>query len=132
VSGEADHLIRSNEAFAAARLLRGAHPSWAVVPLFYSAMHLMHARFDLDQLSADQRHPGQHKSYRDPSTGQVAKWGTLDVVRTVYPRHISSAYSSLFSASTAARYSAPIKGDGARLWAEHQVISDFVVPPTSS
>lgn len=95
-------------------------------------MHLMHARFDHDQLPDDQRHPEQHKSYRDSATGRVIKWGTLDVVRSVYPRYISSAYSSLFSAGRAARYTGSLKGDGARLWADHKVISDYVTSPADT
>lgn len=132
MSGEAHHLARAEEALAAAKSLRPEHPAWAVVPLFYSAMHLMHAQFDLDQLPEDQRHPTQHKSYRDPAAGFVVTWGTLDVVRVRYARPISSAYSSLFSASTSTRYSTPLKGDGARLWDDHRTISDYVLGSRSN
>lgn len=122
---ELDHRARAAEAMAAARVLRASHPSWALVPLFYSAMHLMHARFDADGLPPAQRHPIRHNSQRDDA-GAVLKWGTLDVVVAHYPRPISLAYKSLYSASRVVRYDmAALPGNGARFWAEHDVIDRF-------
>jgi hypothetical protein len=120
-----DHRARAADALVVAQALRPSHPAWALVPLFYSAMHLMHARFDTDMLPVDQRHPQRHNSQRD-STGNVVKWGTLDVVVMNYPPQVSRAYKSLFSASRAVRYDmAAVPGDGARFWTEYQVIGNF-------
>lgn len=120
------HRFRAAEALGAAQALRTDHPGWALVPLFYSGMHLMHARFDEDGLPPEKRHPDQHKSYRDG--GNIQTWGTLDVVRTEYSATLSRAYTSLFQASYATRYSSPLRGDGARMWADYDVIAGFCKP----
>ncbi len=123
---ELAHRARASDALAVARALRVSYPAWALVPLFYSAMHLMHARFDADNLPADQRHPLRHNSQRDVS-GNVIKWGTLDVVVIHYPPTISRAYKSLYAASRAVRYdSAPVPGTGTRFWNDYAVIDQFV------
>lgn len=123
---EADHQACAAEALAVAKVLRATHPAWALVPLFYSAMHLMHARFDLDGLSQDQRHPVRHNSQRDQA-GNVVKWGTLDVVVLHYPRPISLSYKSLYAASRAVRYDmAAVPGNGDRFWSEYEVLAKLV------
>jgi len=120
------HQRSAAAAKAAAESLRVPHPGWALVPLFYSAMHLMHAKFDLDQLPDDMRHPSRHNSHRED--GVIAKWGTTDVVRQEYPSPVSRAYSSLLAAGHAARYNPePIRGDGARLWSDYAVIEGFAL-----
>lgn len=126
MSGENAHIARADEAIAAARALRVPHPAWALVPLFYSAMHLMHARFDADQLPTDRRHPDRHNSYRPG--GSIVAWGTTDVVRQHYSTTISRAYTSLVMAGHATRYSSPLRGNGDRLWQDYDVISRFVRP----
>jgi hypothetical protein len=128
VGRDQEHRARAADALAlaVAQALRPGYPAWALVPLFYSAMHLMHARFDADGLPADQRHPQRHNSQRD-SSGIVIKWGTLDVVVMNYRPPVSRAYKSLFSASRVVRYDmAALPGDGARFWTEYQVISNVV------
>ena len=94
------------------------------MPLFYSALHLMHACFDRDQLPPDQRHPELHKSHRD-ANGQILKWGVLDVVRVHYSATVSTAYSSLYTASVATRYKQAPGGDCSRLWVDYEAISTF-------
>lgn len=118
------HSSRAAEALVAAEALRADQPAWALVPLFYSAMHLMHARFDEDDLEDAKRHPGQHKSFRDHNGG-IVKWGNVDVVRSEYPAHVSRAYSALFSAGFATRYSSPPNGDGARMWDAYANLRTF-------
>jgi hypothetical protein len=126
VGSRAEHEARAAEALAAAQALRTSHPAWALVPLFYSAMHLMHAKFDVDALPAGQRHPELHRTQRD-ATGAPVRWGTLDVVVQQYPASVSRAYRSLFQASTAVRYGKlTIQGGGSRLWADYEIIKDFV------
>ena len=117
------HLARAAEARKAAETLRADQPGWALVPLFYSAMHVMHARFDADELPSDERHPIVHKSHRE--AGRVAWWGTADVVRARYP-HVSPQYTSLSSASYATRYGEPPRGDGQRLWDEYEQLTAAV------
>jgi hypothetical protein len=125
VGREVDHRARAADALAVASALRQNFPAWALVPLFYSGMHLMHARFDADNLPPDERHPARHNSQRDP-TGNVIKWGTLDVVVRRYPRQISVAYKSLYAASRAVRYDmAAVPGNGARFWGDYQAIQQF-------
>lgn len=120
MSDQKAHLKRAEESLDAAEALRSEHPAWSLVPLFYSALHLMHAKFDADGLPAEQRHPDQHKSYRE-GNGVIRIWGTLDVVRAYY-LGVSSAYSQLFSASLATRYGIPPRGDCSRLWDAYEVI----------
>lgn len=121
MSAASFHRHRAREAFEAACVLREAEQSaWAVVPLFYSAMHAMHARFDEDELPEDMRHPDQHKSRREG--GRILVWGTVDVVRSQYDGTVSRAYTSLFLAGWATRYSSPLVGDGARLWADYETL----------
>lgn len=119
------HQQRAREALTAAQALREAHPGWALVPLFYSAMHAMHYAFARDVLPSDRQHPEQHVSRRGHS-GEIMTWGTLEVVREHYPRGVSQAYSSLFSASLVARYSRPMQGDGARFWGDFDVIAHYI------
>jgi len=123
VSTETFHIRRADEALAAAGALRNDYPAWALVPLFYSGMHLMHACFDRDYLPDDRRHPDGHTNHW--SKGQIVRWGTTDVVRGHYPARISKAYTDLFDGGRATRYSSPLKGDGMRLWDAYQVIRDF-------
>lgn len=103
MSDQQTHLDLAVESYGIAVALRQHQPAWALVPLFYSAMHLMHARFDIDGIPDDQRHPDHHKSYRDPG-GAIVAWGTLDVVRDRYLPDVSSPYSQLFAASLSVRY----------------------------
>lgn len=106
-------------------MLRPEHPAWALVPLFYSAMHLMHAQFDRDYLPEGPRHPSGHVHRR--TDGQIVSWGTTDVVREHYQPVVSRAYSSLFQAGYSTRYSSPLKGDGQRLWDDYEVVRGFVL-----
>lgn len=126
-----DHRTAAANAYAAATALRADHPEWAVVPLFYAAMHLLHAWLDeRANVPVDQRHPEQHTSYR--SGGQIIRWGTNDVVARWCPPAVSRAYKSLFNAGRVMRYSlAPYLGGGAdqRLWDDYATIEAFVGPP---
>lgn len=121
---EAEHLTRADAALQAAKALQRSHSAWALVPLFYSAMHVMHACFDRDALPADQRHPGGHKSRW--SNGARVSWGTTDVVRALYPTRVSRLYNSLFDAGHATRYRTPPPGDGTRLWQEYDTLRRIV------
>jgi hypothetical protein len=123
VGNETFHQRRAAEALEAAQALQPTHPAWALVPLFYSAMHLMHACFDRDYLPEPRRHPDGHVNRW--SQGQVVSWGTTDVVRTHYPPRVSKAYTDLFEGGRTTRYSFPPKGNGERFWQAYEVIRQF-------
>jgi len=123
------HLAAAEKAFAAARALRETNPEWSMVPLHYTAMHLLHASFDFDELPPERRHPSQHKSRWKRGGGDQHRevWGTTDVIRAVYPAAVSVAYTSLFAASHAARYTALGFSVTDRFWGDYDLIQDFVV-----
>lgn len=95
-----------------------------IVSLFYSAMHLAHARFDQDQLPLNQRHPIGHKSLREDK--QIVKWGTNDVVREHYSADVAKRYQFLFQGSLSVRYgwieAPPIN----RFFDDYRVIVDLL------
>jgi len=129
VTDDRTHLDLAVESYGIASALRdnGQH-AWALVPLFYSAMHLVHARFDADGLGTDQRHPQHHKSYRD-GDGIIVAWGTLDVVRALYPPELSKPYSKLFGASLSVRYGpSPPRGDCSSFWDLHEAVRAYTGP----
>lgn len=108
----------------AAEKLRPDHPAWAVVPLFYSAMHILHSRFVLDGfVPTECKHPGKHKTYRN---GDVVHWGTTDVVVKFYPAKISRAYRSLYDGGYATRYKSPPQGPCDRLWDDYKIIGTLL------
>lgn len=120
MSDAATHRRMAEEALAAAEELHPTKPVWALVPLFYSAMHLVHALFDHDALPDDQRHPERHRSLRDQLG--TAKWGTQDVVHQRYPE-ISNDYRSLSTASRVVRYSGVVISNTTRFWDEYNRVA---------
>lgn len=94
---------------------------WALVPLFYSAMHLMHARFDEDRIPEDERHPRQHRSLRGRD-GKIREWGTFDVVVARYSG-VSSIYRSLETVSRMVRYKSPSSFPSTRFWADYDALA---------
>ncbi len=121
-----EHRAAAERALHAAKHLRPTHPEWAIVPLFYAAMHLLHAWFDDHAIPVDQRHPSRHKAHRG-SSGQILYWGTTDVVAN-WCGEVSAAYKSLFNAGRAMRYSlVPHLGAGAdqRFWDDFEKIRAF-------
>jgi hypothetical protein len=120
VNDPEDHHRASAACLTVAKALRAEHPTWSVVPLFYSAMHLMHARFIEDSLPAEMQCPRVHKSQW--AHGARVKWGTEDVIRAEYPKEVSTGYSSLSAASRAVRYDYLVMPDCDRFWQEYEQI----------
>ena len=109
-----EHRARSAAALGAAQRLRESNPEWALVPLFYSALQLLHMHFDLDHLNpVEKRHPKHHQSLR--RDGRIVRWGTNDVAAAEYPE-VSALYKSLYHASLAVRYRGKINGPPERHW----------------
>ena len=112
------HRRSAAQSYSAACALRGPHPHWAIVPLFYSAMHLMLALFEADGLPGECRHTTQHVGlWRN---GKRVQWGTNDVVSEYYP-DVARFYRALFDAGWAVRYDT-LRGAAAPLWGHHQRI----------
>lgn len=111
------HRRQAEVALSAAEELHQTQPMWALVPLFYSAMHLMHARFDEDELCEDKRHPEQHRS-RKTNGGRVLAWGTREVVAAHYEA-VSVLYRSLDTVSQMVRYKPLVNVDTGRFWSEY-------------
>lgn len=126
MSWEQTHRSESAKALAAAEALKDGHATWSMVPLFYSAMHLVHAVLaDHPQADEGMRHPKQHKSYWNDG---VRTWGTTDVVTAICPAKVSRAYKSLFNASHTVRYGTVVLKDTSRFWEDFQVIAEYAVP----
>jgi hypothetical protein len=125
VSDEPAHRASARAALDIATALRDLSPEWALVPLFYSAMHLVHAKLAADGHSGDYGHPKRHFAVRATHTGDVIKWGTIDVVAMQY-RQISAAYRELHTMSVKARYE-HLNGlkSTDRFWRYYDEISDF-------
>ena len=81
---------------------------WAVVALFYSAMHQVHSALSGDpDLSKDERHPRKHAS---PFPVEEGGRGTNQLVAATMPA-INKAYRSLYEASRRTRYDILKLGD---------------------
>lgn len=117
------HRDAAEQSLKAAQFLANENPEWSLVPLFYSANHLMHAKFIEDGLPADMQCPESHtSSWR----GSVRlKWGTLDVVAKRYNK-LHPQFSSLFTASLVPRYQGGTLRATDRFWGEYDVIARFV------
>ncbi len=123
-----DAVDKADEAAAAACCLRDCnHSAWALVPLFYSAMHLLHAKFALDPaVPRDRKCPGRHRSQRN-HVGAIVTWGMNDTVTAHTPPDVSRCYKSLFNAGHVVRYDLTLLGPQGldRFWTEYQVIADY-------
>lgn len=102
--GTADeHRSACLEARSIALALKASYPTWAVVPLFYSALHLIHTDLaSCADIPEDMRHPESHVSTWVNKVRVL--WGTSDIVATVYPSDVSRPYKALLKGSHAARY----------------------------
>jgi hypothetical protein len=76
----------------------GPFDDWAVVALFYSAMHYVHSSLaDEPNLNKDERNPRKHSGVDQGSRG------TNQLVRALYPE-IHTQYRGLYEASWRTRY----------------------------
>ncbi|WP_143696136.1 hypothetical protein [Williamsia sp. 1138] len=74
------------------------HEDWAMVALFYSAMHLVHSSLaDEMTLNKDERHPRKHSSIEPGARG------TNQMVHSLYSP-IAVSYMSLMELSHRTRY----------------------------
>ncbi|MEZ0382163.1 hypothetical protein [Mycobacterium sp. pW045] len=111
------HLKRAEHHKAASDYLVGHFDDWAVVALFYSAMHYVHSSLaDEPGLTKDERNPRKHSGVEQGSRG------TNQLVKAVYPS-ISAPYRSLYEASRRTRYDIAQLGTAAiplfnRQWTE--------------
>ncbi len=79
--------------------VRGYH-AWAVVAIFYLAMHMVHAGLPfVDGLTTAQQYPESH-------SGRIRGQEGTTVVVTKFVPSIGKAYRSLFDASVDVRYKA--------------------------
>lgn len=89
-----DHLAYAKKAFTEATALLNRHHAWAVVALFYSALHMVHALLaENEDLPLSAQHPEAHGGPE----------GTNAIVRN-YLKDIDGAYRSLYDASIDVRY----------------------------
>ena len=92
------HLKRAEHHKKASDFLLNHFDDWAVVALFYSAMHYVHSSLaDEPQLGKDERNPRKHSGVEPGSRG------TNQLVKALYPE-ISTSYRSLYEASRRTRY----------------------------
>lgn len=89
-----DHLAWASKAFAEAEALANRHHEWAVVAMFYAALHMVHAFLPLA--------PGVTYAHQHPET-HGGQDGTNTIVRRHLPE-IDDAYRSLYDASIDVRY----------------------------
>jgi len=92
------HLKRAEHHKDASDHMLGPFNDWAVVALFYSAMHYVHSSLaDEPDLTKDERNPRKHSGV------EVGNRGTNQLVRAMYPE-IHVQYRSLYEASWRTRY----------------------------
>lgn len=101
------------------------HDDWAVVALFYSALHYVHSMLnDEPDLGKDERHPRKHTAPPGPENGGR---GVNQLVRDLYGS-IRRDYASLFEASRRTRYDFDLlKADDpySKLLEQHRRIEAF-------
>jgi hypothetical protein len=123
VSGQEQHFKSAAVAYQIAEKLRSSDPAWSLVPLFYSAMHLVHGVL-AERGSGDYYHPKLHWAVRDDHD-QIARWGTMDVV-VLELASISAAYRELHKVSELVRYKhLDSLGDASRYWGYFEEIRQF-------
>jgi hypothetical protein len=92
------HLARAEHHKKACDYLLEKFPDWAMVALFYSALHYVHSSLaDEANLSKDERHPRKHTSMEPTARG------TTQMVNAIY-RPLAVPYKSLFELSRRTRY----------------------------
>lgn len=92
------HLARAKSNKDVFDFLENDHPDWALVTLFYSALHYVHSSLaDEPNLPKDERHPRAHTSM------QPGARGCNQLVHAMYPS-IATAYMSLQELSHRTRY----------------------------
>jgi hypothetical protein len=92
------HLKRAEHHKKASEFLLNNFDDWAIVALFYSAMHYVHSSLaDEPNLPKDERNPRKHSGV------DVGSRGTNQLVRALYPE-INTQYRSLYEASRRTRY----------------------------
>lgn len=127
MGNEANHRKSAAIARGVAEELRTSQPAWALVPLFYSSMHELHARLVAKGQGStdDYFHPKHHHSSRD-ERGDVVKWGTLDVIVLEFPSPVVTAYRELHKVSELVRYKHMDSAfDTTRYWAYADEIVNF-------
>ena len=115
------HLARAVHHKEVSDYLLEPYPDWAMVALFYSALHYVHSSLaDEPDLGKDERHPRKHTGF------EMGARGTNQIVVSQYGQ-IATAYSSLFELSHRTRYDIAQLGamtvPGAQL--QWQTIKDF-------
>ncbi|MFG1931321.1 hypothetical protein ACGFK1_11770 [Mycobacterium sp. NPDC048908] len=92
------HLKRAEHHKKACDYLLNHFDDWAMVALFYSALHYVHSSLaDEPDLAKDERHPRKHTSFEPTARG------TTQMVNAMYPS-IAVPYGSLFELSHRTRY----------------------------
>ena len=92
------HLERAKHHKKASDYLLQDFPDWAMVALFYSALHYVHSSLaDEPSLPKDERNPRKH------SSPEIGTRGTNQLVAAMYPS-ITIAYRSLMELSHRTRY----------------------------
>jgi hypothetical protein len=92
------HLARAKYNKVVSDFLLEQHPDWALVTLFYSAMHYVHSSLaDEPNTPKDERHPRAHTS------SQPGARGTNQMLLERFPS-VAQAYLSLFELSHRTRY----------------------------
>jgi hypothetical protein len=92
------HLKRAEHHKNASDYMLSQFDDWALVALFYSAMHYVHSSLaDEQNLNKDERNPRKHSGVEWGSRG------TNQLVRALYPQ-IHPQYMSLFEISRRTRY----------------------------
>ena len=92
------HIKRAEHHKKASDHMLGQFDDWAVVALFYSALHFVHSSLaDEESLAKDERNPRKHSGVG------LGSRGTNQLVQALYPQ-IHVQYRSLFEASLRTRY----------------------------
>ncbi|QHD84420.1 hypothetical protein GR168_02690 [Gordonia sp. JH63] len=92
------HLARAAHHKEVSDFLLDRYPDWAMVALFYSALHYVHSSLaDEEDLGKDERHPRKHTGLEPGARG------TNQMVAAKYAQ-IYPAYMSLFELSHRTRY----------------------------
>jgi len=92
------HIKRAEHHKNASDHLLGHFDDWAVVAMFYSAMHYVHSSLaDEQSLNKDERNPRKHSGV------DVGSRGTNQLVKALYPQ-IHVQYRSLYEMSRRTRY----------------------------
>lgn len=92
------HLERAKHNKKASDFLASQFVDWAVISLFYSALHYVQSSLaDESSLGKDERHPRKH------SGNEIGCRGTNQLVAAMYPQ-INTQYRSLMEMSHRTRY----------------------------